>query len=185
MAITIAGIRSVPIVGTFVSNIFKKSRYAKWKGKGWERFVDDYQRVGREHPRGYNYYPYYVQFIVGNQLPPYRPSGKPVLKRLQTAKNTRWASNWILAHVANWNKDMQKNIRDHLATVGFLPEPIPKPPIEVHTLSASYKPEAKTKTTAEPRLFQAGISKIPIYVLVGIGALFILPQLLKTKGGKE
>lgn len=169
---------------TFISNIFKKPRYAQWKGRGWERFVGNYHDTGRTHARGYNYYPYYVQWIVKGKL--------------FTAKNTRWAIDWILKHVANWNKDMQRNIRDHLATIKYLPEPKPVPPVEVHKPSASYKEEAITKVVSKPRDIRSAtpeqikkqsltkipaIPKIPLYILIGAGALFLIFNLTKTKGG--
>lgn len=109
---------------------------------------------------------------------------KFIKKQPMTAKEKKKCSKAVLQASRNWTKAQKKNLQSACANIRVIAEAKPKP-VEVHTLSASYKPQVIEKSRDVHEVVQAGISKIPIYVLVGIGALFILPQLLKTRGGKE
>ena len=165
---TLATVKSVPIVGTFVSRIFKKSTYKE----GFGRFREVYCTPG---------HPCYLEYL------PSRPALiKFINRQPMTAKEKSYCTKKVLYLCRNWQKRQKKDLQNALNQIKVIPDPPkPKPP-EVHKVSASALRLGQTAAAKKSgEIIEAGISKTPIYVLVGIGVLFILPQLLKTKGGKE
>ncbi len=162
-------IKSVPVVGSFVSRIFKKPS----SPNGFAKFIRDICTPGARYYRGYSRLPCIQKFI--NKQP-------------MTAKEKNQCSKLVLNESRNWTKATKKNLQGHLANIRVVAEAKPKP-VEVHTVSASSLQLGQTtmikKAGSGQEIIQAGISKIPIYILVGIGALLVIPQLLRMRGGKE
>ncbi|MBA7535954.1 hypothetical protein ES705_28213 [subsurface metagenome] len=169
MAITIAGIKAVPVVGSFVSRIFKKP----CDPNAFKKFIEHCCTPGARYYRTYSQLPCIQKFIH---------------KQPMTAKEKSQCSKLVLHETRNWAKSQKRNIQGHLANIRVVAEAKPKP-VEVHTVSASSLQLGQTATIKKSgsitETIPAGISKIPIWVLVGIGALFILPQLLKMGESKE
>ena len=163
-------VKSVPVVGSFVSRIFKKPQTTDGYAKFCYTFADPssqwYQPPEKRHPL-------VTKFILGQAM---------------TGSEKRTCTRIVLSWTQNWTKAQKKSLQDALAGIRVTTEPTPKP-VETHTVSASYSTQAQTKVVEKSRdvqeVVQAGISKIPIWVFVGIGALFIIPQLLRMRGGKE
>jgi len=163
---TISQVKSVPIVGKFISNIFK----APQTKDGFDKWIKDIYPVINNRGAYYEF---------ANNLP-------------MTASQKAQISGlvMIMCGVPNWTKAQKASLLEHCQNIAVIPDPPPPPPVEVHTVSASYSPQAQTQVVEKSRDVQevvqagiSGISKIPIYVWLGIGTLLILPQLLK--GGKK
>ena len=157
-------VKGLPVVGGFMSRIFKKPQTTD----GFEKFCNFY---GPQLATEKWLYTFYIDKFINRQS----------MTAQQKNKCTKAVLNWT----RNWTKAQKKNLQDACANIQVISAPPPPEPPEVHTLSASYNPQQITKSRDVQEVVQAGISKIPIYVLVGIGALLIIPQLLKMRGGKE
>lgn len=157
----------VGIVGSFISRIFKKPQTTD----GFGKFIRDLCTPGAR---------YYFKALT--ELPSIQ---KFINRQPMTAKEKTECTKLVLKYSQNWTKAQKKDLQNELASIRIITKPKPKP-VEVHTVSASslqLGQESAIKKSGE--VIQAGISKIPIYVLVGVGALLVLPKLLRMRGGKE
>lgn len=151
----ISSVKEVPIVGGFVSNIFKKPQTKD----GFAKFIE---------------------FFRTKSIPTFVP--KFMNRQAMILKEKKECTSWVLERTRNWTKAQKKSLEEECKNIKIISEAVIKAP-EVHTLSASYNPQVIDKSRDVQEVVQAGITKFPIWVFGVIGAMLFLPALLK--GGKK
>lgn len=158
----ISSVKEVPIVGRFVSNIFKKPQTKD----GFVKFIKVYTA------KGIGLYPAFISKFMNRQA--------------MILKEKKECTSWVLERTRNWTKAQKKSLEEECKKIKIISESVIKAP-EVHTLSASYNSRGQSQTIDKSRdvqeVVQAGIGKFPMWLFAVIGGVLFLPALLK--GGKR
>lgn len=158
----ISSVKEVPIVGGFVSKIFKKPQTKD----GFGKFIEVYSEAFKT--KGIGHYPPFVPKFMNRQT--------------MILKEKKECTSWVLERTRNWTKAQKKSLEEECKNIKIISEAVIKAP-EVHTLSASYNPQVIDKSRDVQEVVQAGITKFPMWLFVVIGGVLFLPALLK--GGKK
>ena len=149
------------IVGKFISRIFKKPQTKD----GFGKFISDCCTPGARYYRKWSELPSIQKFIN---------------RQAMTIKEKSQCSKLVLQESRNWTKAQKKSLQQACSDIRVITEPISKP-VEVHTVSTSYKPQTIEKSRDVHEVVQAGLkpeAKTIMYVGLGISALLLLSKLL-------
>jgi len=165
----ISVLKKIPLVGGFLSGIFKKRQK-----DGFKHFVNSACDTKSQYYKDPKRYPLVWKFAR---------------KQPMTAKEKFNFKKWLYGWTQNWSKLCKADVRKKCDQIRVIAEPKPKPLPIVHKISASYKPAATTKQTTKtrditeaiPPSLASAIPKTSLYILIGAGAILLIFKL--AKGG--